>query len=369
MRPLILLLAAAATTFLAADTAGAEKEATALSETPEAFSEALNAWAVRHKVTRAVIVVRRDGRIVHRGQIGGADPDQPVLLASLSKAITAACVATLVRDGKLGFDWPLSKALAGFFLANGRPAEARIEQITIGELITHRAGFQSAADGEDPSTRSVLNAYLASHSSREPPRPAYLAMMLRLPLKRDPGRAFAYSNAGYLALGAVVEEATGQGYESHCRDAVLRPAGAGGRLDPVWAVMGAYGGWHMTGADYLAFLEQLDPRQAHFGAEAQRWMLDRTGKSTGPEGGGWYGLGVRVREQGGGHMVWHTGSWRRKLGADKIGPRSIETSTLAVRLPDGTSWFVHSLPLVLDGARVELMRELMKAHAAVRRWP
>ena len=48
----------------------------------------------------------------------------PVLLASLSKAITGACVATLVRDGKLAFDTPLSKALAKFFKANGdRPTQ------------------------------------------------------------------------------------------------------------------------------------------------------------------------------------------------------------------------------------------------------
>jgi CubicO group peptidase (beta-lactamase class C family) len=157
----------------------------------------------------AVIVVRRDGRIVHQGAVGGADPAAPVLLASLSKAITGACIATLVRDGKAGFDWPLSRALAKFFKANGRPANERVERATIGQLLTHRAGFSSAVDGEDEPTGAVLKAYLENHSSRDRPTPKYLSMVLEKSLRRDPGETFAYSNASYLALGAVIEEATG----------------------------------------------------------------------------------------------------------------------------------------------------------------
>src|SRR5262249_26479208 len=89
--------------------------------TPPAVGHALQAWAAAHGVRRAFVVVRRDGRIVHRSALGGADPDAPVHLASLSKAITAACVATLVRDGKLAFATPVATALAPFIAAHGRP--------------------------------------------------------------------------------------------------------------------------------------------------------------------------------------------------------------------------------------------------------
>jgi hypothetical protein len=177
---------------------------------PEAYSQVLAAWSHKYGVKRAVMVVRRDGRIAHQAAIGGADLTVPVLLASLSKAITGACIATLVRDGKLGFDWPLSRALASFFRKNGRPPDARIERVTIAQLLTHRAGFSSAADGEDESTGSVLKSYLSSHSTREPPTPAYLSKVFESRLRHEPGQVYAYSNAGYLALGAVIEEATGQ---------------------------------------------------------------------------------------------------------------------------------------------------------------
>ncbi|MFL6803105.1 MAG: serine hydrolase, partial [Xanthobacteraceae bacterium] len=65
---------------------------TSVPATPEAFGQALKAWAAEHRIKRAFVVVRRDGRIVHRSALGGANPDAPVHLASLSKAITAACV-------------------------------------------------------------------------------------------------------------------------------------------------------------------------------------------------------------------------------------------------------------------------------------
>ncbi|HEY5832276.1 MAG TPA: serine hydrolase domain-containing protein, partial [Hyphomicrobiaceae bacterium] len=329
----------------------------------------LAAWAARHKVEKAVIIVRRGGRVVHQAGIGGADPSSPVLLASLSKAITGACIATLVRDGRLGFDWPLSKALAKHFAAHGRPKDQRIERITIAQLLTHRAGFASAADGEDSATRSVLEAYLGKHSTREAPKPVYITMLLGETLLRDPGETFAYSNAGYMLLGAVIEEATGQAYEQYCREAVLKPVGAAGALDPTWGVLWATGGWRMAGADYLAFLDQHDPDRATWGSAVRSWTLDPTAKTFGPASPkNWYGPGIRIRDAGRGLELWHTGTWRRRVPPDAQGPRAAETSLLAVRIADGTSWFIHSTPLVLDGARNELDRELLTAYRSIRRW-
>ncbi len=334
-------------------------------KTPGTYSQVLAAWAEKHKVERAIIVVRRGGRVIHQGAIGGADPAEPVLLASLSKAITGACVATLIRKGQLGFDWPLSRALAKFFKSHGRPGDERIERATIGHLLTHRAGFSSAVDGEDESTGAVLKAYLANHSPRDRPTPEYLSMVFEKRLRRDPGEAFAYSNAGYLALGAVIEEATGQKYEDFCREAVLKPVGAKAVLDPVWAVLWSFGGWRMAGADYLAFFETADPARAMYGTDVRDWVLDPSDKSYGKGSRAWYALGQRMRNEGRGLEYWHTGTFRRRLPPDKAGALSVDTSNLAVHIDDGTSWFMHSTPVILGGARAELDRELLKAHRAL----
>jgi hypothetical protein len=134
-------------------------------------------------------------------------------------------------------------------------------------------------------------------------------------------------------------------------------------LDPTWGVLWSFAGWRMAGADYLAFFETLAPALATFGATTRDWALDPAGKTFGKTARlNWCSLGLRMRDEGRGLEYWHTGTFRRRLTPDAQGPLSIETSNLAVRIADGTSWFVHSAPLVLGGARAELDRDLLKAH-------
>jgi len=141
--------------------------------TPAAFGQALHAWAAEHRIVRAFVVVRRDGRTVYRSALGGADADAPVHLASLSKAITAACVATLIRDGKLAFSTPVSAALARFIAAHGKPRDPLLARVTVAQLLTHRAGFANG-DDDDPASGRTLDRYLRRHTSRAPPAPSLL---------------------------------------------------------------------------------------------------------------------------------------------------------------------------------------------------
>ncbi len=47
------------------------------------------------------------------------------------------------------------------------------------------------------------------------------------PLQFPPGTDSAYSNYGYLLLGAVIEHVTGMSYHAYLANAVLQPAGIG----------------------------------------------------------------------------------------------------------------------------------------------
>jgi CubicO group peptidase (beta-lactamase class C family) len=270
----------------------------------EAFGQALKTWALKNDVTKAVVLVRRKGQIVYEYSIGGADPSAPYHLFSLSKAITAACIATLVRDGKLTFKTPLSVGLARFFEENGKPGDPRIPTITIEQLLTHRAGFAGNSDNNDAVTGTNLRAYLNTWSAKEPPRPALLARAFQTRLLRDPGTQFVYGNTAYLTLGAMIEEATGVPHETYCRNAVLDPIGVSGDLEPTWRVLWSFGGWRMKGADYLAFLDYFDPASSRLGARVKAWVnVDALGM--GSSGGAWYALGTNVRKYGTGVNVWH----------------------------------------------------------------
>jgi CubicO group peptidase (beta-lactamase class C family) len=208
---------------------------TTLSDTPEAFGMALRTWARQHDVERAFVVVRKQGRIVYRSAVGGADPERPVHLASLSKAITGACVATLIRDGKLTFDAPVATALSRFMARTSGDGDPRFRRVTVAQLLTHRAGF--GTKNEDPASGPGLADYLRSNPASARPNPAFLSWALTHRLAHEPGSKFVYSNTGYLALGAVIEEVSGKGYAPYCREAVLAPLGLTGELEPSWRVM------------------------------------------------------------------------------------------------------------------------------------
>ena len=336
--------------------------------TPAAFGEVLKTWTVKHRIKRAFIVVRRDGRTVYTSTWGGAKPDKPVHLASLSKAITGACIATLVRDGKLDFATPVSQALEKFIAAHGQPRDPRLAHVTVAQLLTHRAGF-ATGDDDDPATGHNLDVYLKTHTSRAPPKPSLVAAALRAKLAHDPGAQYGYGNAAYLLLGAMIEEVSGKSYLGYCREAVLAPLAINGDFEPAWRVSSAMGGWRMKAADYLAFLDLFAVDNSQLGAGAKEWMLAPDGKHAPFDATAWYGLGTLMRKADRGLDVWHWGSW--DYTPDKGERGTVRTSFVAhaMRLSDGTAWFVHAEPRVEEGApRRELADGLLNAYRSVKNW-
>ena len=346
-------------------TASAAVAQAPLPDTPEAFGTALKSWAARHKAAQAFVVVRRGGRIVYRSAVGDIDARAPVHLASLSKAITGACIATIIRDGKLAFDTPVSSALAQFMARHGNSQDARFGRATVAQLLTHRAGFGTKRN--DPGSGPALVQYLKTATATARPTPAFLAWAIGQKLVNDPGAQFVYSNTGYLALGAIIEEATGRQYAPYCRGAVLAPLGVAGELEPSWRVMWSYGGWRMTADDYLAFLDLFDGQDQRLGAVAKAWMLDPTDKAAGTQS--WYGLGTFVRKADRGVSIRHFGSWAYNM-TGKDGVLRTSFLTFAARQGDGTSWFVYAAPRGAqeDAPGAELARSLVDAYRAVRKW-
>jgi CubicO group peptidase (beta-lactamase class C family) len=341
---------------------------TALMDTPDAFGTVFRAWSNRHDIGHGFIVVRHGHQIVHRTSLGGADPAAPVHLASLSKAITGACIATLVRDGRLSFETPLASALAKFMTRSGARVDPRLRRVTVAQLLVHRAGFGTGKD--DPGSGSGLMEYLEDHPADARPSPEFLAWALSQKLEHAPGTKFVYSNTGYLALGTVVEEASGMPYAPHCREAVLTPLGLAGELEPSWRVMWSYGGWRMAARHYLAFLDLFDTDDPRLGTVAKAWMLDPAGKTAGAADS-WYGLGTFVHKAGRGVDISHVGSWAYTAAGINRASRT-NFLTLAVRQSDGTAWFVHVTPRPShsedERPAVELRRALVEAYRGVRRW-
>jgi CubicO group peptidase (beta-lactamase class C family) len=325
-------------------------------------------WLKEHNVQRASIAMAYGDRLVLAKGYGGLTPESRVLIASLSKAITGVCVATLIQDGKLRFDTTLGEVLERMTPEPPAPHDARLRTVTIEQMLTHRTGFSRT--GGDPATGPNLGEVLVhrpvNHATMNDLFPGVLATALEF----APGTKHVYTNAPHLLLGVAVEALTGERYEDYCGATVLRPHGIKKpTLHERWAVLGAFGGWNLSGPEYLAFYKALAPTSSVLTRETRAWMLAPAGKETG-NGPQFYSmLFVRPAPRNG-HQFFHAGSWGYRLPAtSKSGLINDSIGTRAIRTPSGVSWFVSYEPRPGGDALEALDRELFRAVAAVTVWP
>jgi CubicO group peptidase (beta-lactamase class C family) len=135
--------------------------------------------------------------------------DTPMFLASAGKMFTAVSVLQLVEAGTIDLDAPLERYLPEY--PNG---EAR--KITIRQLLQHRDGLGDI--GILRRDESTNRAHVRT-----------IADILRLNGDRapafKPGSKTEYSNYGYVLLGAVIEQVSGQDYYAYVADHLFKPAG------------------------------------------------------------------------------------------------------------------------------------------------
>jgi CubicO group peptidase (beta-lactamase class C family) len=158
----------------------------------------------------------RDGRPAlteARGSLGEASSaaitaETTFSVGSLNKMFTAVAIGQLVDAGKLRFDDPLGRRVGGL-----PPALAKV---TLHQLLTHTSGagnyFVSKNRGVIASARTAADL---------------VPLIAAEPLQFEPGSKQAYSNSGFVLLGAVVEQVTGQTYESYVSENIFKPAGMG----------------------------------------------------------------------------------------------------------------------------------------------
>lgn len=177
---------------------------------------------VRHaveddEIPGAVVLVARRGRVVLHEAFGFRDlertrpmkTDSLFRMASNSKAVTAAGIMLLVDDGKLNLDAPLCTYLPAFENDAWR-------SVTLRHLLTHTSGVR---------IKSLFLTPLLKKSSQHPNAPDLRLEVNRfaeIPPEQKPGTTYAYSNAGFNILAAVIEQVTGS-YKDHLRSRLYHP--------------------------------------------------------------------------------------------------------------------------------------------------
>ena len=133
----------------------------------------------------------------------------PFNIASVTKVFTAVAIGQLVDQGKVSLDDPLTKYLPTYPKPIG-------DQITIAMLLGHTAG-----------TGDYLNdpGYLRVRDSFESLSELIGAVNTGVAPGAVPGKTVAYSNTGYLLLGAVIEKASGRDFYDYMDEEVFVKAG------------------------------------------------------------------------------------------------------------------------------------------------
>ena len=117
-------------------------------------------------------------------------------LASLTKPlVTAVSCMLLVQHGELSPEDRVSR----FFTQ----AEGRIREITVGQLLSHSSGLRAHARFHELLT-------IPEHFTREKRLDLVCGHILSMPLACEPGTRAIYSDLGYILLGRIVQEITGQ---------------------------------------------------------------------------------------------------------------------------------------------------------------
>src|SRR5206468_7004017 len=109
----------------------------------------------------AVGLVLRDGRVVYQHAVGWIDVEsrRPMTTAALfriasqTKALTTVAILSLVEEGKLSVDDPVSRYIPAFAHTTvasgsdtGRVIKPAVRPITIRQLLTHTAGISYGTD-------------------------------------------------------------------------------------------------------------------------------------------------------------------------------------------------------------------------------
>jgi CubicO group peptidase (beta-lactamase class C family) len=322
-----------------------------------------------------VLVTRRGEPLLHqafglanRADGVAAEPATRFGIASATKMFTAVAVARLVERGAVDFTRPLADCLP----PDRRPATLS-PAVTIHHLLCHTSGIADYYD-EDLGAAAFADVWAALPCYRVR-RPAdLLPLFAGRPPAAAPGERFAYSGAGYVLLGLVVEELTALAFADAVVAEVFEPAGmassgffaldevhprvAVGYVPPAapgrpWttnvyslpAVGAPDGGAFATAADLDRFLTALDAG-ALVAADTRRAMLARHADA-GEYG---YGYGFWLEPRGDGTAFGHDGEDPGASASAFRDPATAANVIVLSNVTEGASAMARALERALAGA-------------------
>ncbi len=160
-----------------------------------------------------------EGDVTRTGAVGVANaatnqpmrPDSKVHIGSVTKTMLALGVMRLATQGRVDLDARLADLMPQ--IAHDNPWHAR-SPVTLRHLLDHTAGLDDLR---------LWQFFTQRVGPRAPLSDAFAHPKHLLRVRVEPGTRFSYSNMGYTLAGMVIEEITGERYESWLHRELLHP--------------------------------------------------------------------------------------------------------------------------------------------------
>ncbi|MDZ7692805.1 MAG: serine hydrolase domain-containing protein [Balneolaceae bacterium] len=196
------------------------------------------------RMVGAVGLVMQDGKVVYENAVGWSDKeagrktktDDIFRIASQTKAITSAAILTLVEEGKINLEDPVSRWMPTFDKTtvavrtdSGRVIEQANRAITIQDLLTHTSGISY---GGNPFIAPLYNekdlgydeSYGWYFADNKEPICEAMDRLGTLPFVAQPGSDWVYGYSTDI-LGCVVERVSSLPLDEFFRERVTGPLG------------------------------------------------------------------------------------------------------------------------------------------------
>ena len=194
------------------------------------------------EIAGAVALVLRDGQPVYERAVGWSDreasrrmrTDDIFRIASQTKALTSVGVMTLVEEGRLALNDPVSRYIPAYERTTvasrsdtGRVIAPARRRITIRDLLTHTAGISYGTDSLVAPLYAARGLGPAAGggwytADKDEPVCTTMERLATLPFAAQPGERFVYGYATDI-LGCVVERVSGMPLDTFLRARITGP--------------------------------------------------------------------------------------------------------------------------------------------------
>jgi len=181
------------------------------------LSEELHAYltaAHEQGVFNGAVLVAKADSILYTGTYGFADMEERVPITvdtkfkvcSLTKQFTTVMILQLVEEGRIKLDDNISMYLPNYRRDTG-------ERLTVDHLLKQMSGIPSYTSLE----------FWTKYSQTEYSKDEFIRRFLSGDLEFPPDSTYRYSNSNHYLLAVIIENVTGESYETNLRKRITAP--------------------------------------------------------------------------------------------------------------------------------------------------